>query len=86
MTVWLRWSIRDDGKVTAYQRPAPESWPGVPRKGEGYSGSRVYMSVNAKVDRVWWHGDGDVTVYMETVEHPDLGEAPLDEGWTEATD
>jgi hypothetical protein len=34
------------------------------------------------VNRVWWHLDGDITVYCDKVEHPDLAEALVHEGWT----
>lgn len=73
----------DDGEFEhQLEREAPASWPSVPRPGEGIADSRIYLGSNLRVNRVWWHLDGDITVYCNKVEHPDLAESLLHEGWT----
>jgi hypothetical protein len=82
MAIWVQMLV-DDGELHhEFERQAPDSWPSVPRPGEGIADSRLYLGSNLRVDRVWWSFDGDVTIYCAKVEHPELADTLLHEGWT----
>jgi hypothetical protein len=82
MATWLEVTIDDGELIHRFEREAPD-WPAIPRVGDRVtSGSRDHEAINMEVDRVRWHGDGDVTISCGRIKHTRLADDLSRGGWT----